>query len=249
MTLFASVDSTRKKANSYLQASIPHLCDAGGLSRSEVEVLTVLNYAGVVVFAATGALAASRKQLDLIGFLFLAAITGVGGGTLRDLLLDQVPVFWVVEPNYIVACVATGVVVFFTAHLIEWRYRLLIWLDAIGLAAYCVMGAALGLAATGSPSIAMVTGTLTATCGGVLRDLLAEEPSVLLRPEIYISAALAGAGAFTAADALGFPAHVSSAAGFAVALALRGGAIHYGWTIPRYRPRPGRDPDDALKKR
>ena len=249
MTLFASVDSTRKKANSYLQASIPHLCDAGGLSRSEVEVLTVLNYAGVVVFAATGALAASRKQLDLIGFLFLAAITGVGGGTLRDLLLDQVPVFWVVEPNYIVACVATGVVVFFTAHLIEWRYRLLIWLDAIGLAAYCVMGAALGLAATGSPTTAMVTGTLTATCGGVLRDLLAEEPSVLLRPEIYISAALAGAGAFTAADALGFPAHVSSAAGFAVALALRGGAIHYGWTIPRYRPRPGRDPDDALKKR
>ncbi|KEQ04388.1 trimeric intracellular cation channel family protein [Pseudorhizobium pelagicum] len=214
-----------------------------------MEVLTVLNYAGVVVFAATGALAASRKQLDLIGFLFLAAITGVGGGTLRDLLLDQVPVFWVVEPNYIVACVATGVVVFFTAHLIEWRYRLLIWLDAIGLAAYCVMGAALGLAATGSPTIAMVTGTLTATCGGVLRDLLAEEPSVLLRPEIYISAALAGAGAFTAADALGFPAHVSSAAGFAVALALRGGAIHYGWTIPRYRPRPGRDPDDALKKR
>jgi len=212
-------------------------------------VLTVLNYAGVVVFAATGALAASRKQLDLIGFLFLAAITGVGGGTLRDLLLGQVPVFWVVEPNYIVACVATGVVVFFTAHLIEWRYRLLIWLDAIGLAAYCVMGAALGLAATGSPTIAMVTGTLTAPCGGVLRDLLAAEPSVLLRPEIYISAALAGAGAFTAADALGFPAHVSSAAGFAVALALRGGAIHYGWTIPRYRPRPGRDPDDALKKR
>ncbi|MCF6369122.1 trimeric intracellular cation channel family protein [Rhizobium halophilum] len=214
-----------------------------------MNVLIVLNYAGVVVFAATGALAASRKQLDLIGFLFFAAITGVGGGTLRDLILGQVPVFWVREPAYIVVCVVTAIVVFFTAHLIEWRYRLLIWLDAVGLAAYSVMGAALGLAASGSPTIAMVTGTLTATCGGVLRDLLAEEPSVLLRPEIYISAALAGAGAFTAAEAAGLPSYASSAAGFAVALALRGGAIQYGWTIPRYRSRPGRNADDALKKR
>lgn len=211
-------------------------------------MLTVLNYAGVVVFAATGALAASRKQLDLIGFLFFAAVTGVGGGTLRDLVLGKT-VFWVVDPTYILVCVATGIVVFFTAHLIEWRYWLLIWLDAIGLAAYCVMGAVLGLEATGSATIAIVTGMLTATCGGVLRDLLADEPSVLLRPEIYISSALAGASTFTASQAMGIPLYVSSAAGFAVALALRGGAIQYGWTIPRYRPRPGRDPDDVMKKR
>ena len=81
-------------------------------------MLTVLNYAGVVVFAATGALAASRKQLDIIGFLFFAAITGVGGGTLRDLVVGKTPVFWVVDPVYILVCIVTGIVVFFIAHLI-----------------------------------------------------------------------------------------------------------------------------------
>jgi Predicted membrane protein len=211
-------------------------------------VLYILDYAGVVVFAATGALAASRKQLDIIGFLFFAALTGVGGGTLRDLVLGRTPVFWVVDPAYVLACLATGVIVFFAAHLVEWRYRLLLWLDAIGLAAYCVMGAAIGLASTGSAPIAIITGILTATCGGILRDILADEPSVLLRSEIYISAALAGACTFTLLEAFDLPSFVSSAAGFVAAFALRGGAIRYGWTIPRYRPRPGRDPEDAIRK-
>lgn len=212
-------------------------------------MLYILDYAGVVVFAATGALAASRKQLDIIGFLFFAALTGVGGGTLRDLILGRTPVFWVVDPTYILVCVATGAVLFFTAHLIEWRYRLLLWLDAVGLAAYGVMGAAIGLSSTGSEAIAIVTGVLTATCGGILRDTLADEPSVLLRSEIYISAALAGACIFTLLQALGLPPIGSSVAGFLVAFGLRGGAIRYGWTIPRYRPRAGRDPEDAVKKR
>ncbi len=120
-------------------------------------------------------------------------VTGTGGGTVRDIVLGRVPVFWVLNPAYILVCCVMGVIVFFTAHLLESRYRLLIWLDAIGLAAYCVIGAAKGLAATGSPTIAIVTGTLTATFGGILRDLMANEPSVLLRPEIYVTAALIGA--------------------------------------------------------
>lgn len=145
-------------------------------------LLLYLDYAGVALFAATGALAASRKQLDLIGFLFLATVTGTGGGTVRDIILGRLPVFWVVNPSYILICCTIAVLVFFTAHLVESRYRLLIWLDAVGLAAYCVMGAAKGLAATSSPTIAIVTGVMTATLGGVLRDILANEPSVLLRP-------------------------------------------------------------------
>ena len=96
--------------------------------------IIILDYAGIAVFAATGALAASRKQVDMIGFLFFAAITGIGGGTVRDLILD-VPVFWVANPDYLVICVLTAVIVYFTAHLFESRYRLLLWLDAIGLAA------------------------------------------------------------------------------------------------------------------
>lgn len=205
-----------------------------------------LDYAGVALFAATGALAASRKQLDLIGFLFFATVTGTGGGTVRDIVLGRVPVFWVLNPTYVLVCCAVGVLVFFTAYLVESRYRLLIWLDAVGLSAYCVMGAAKGLAATGSPTIAIVTGTLTATFGGVLRDLLANEPSVLLRPEIYITAALVGAAIFTAANELSLPLYVASAIGVAAAFAVRGGALYFGWTFPTYKAKPGRHPDDVM---
>jgi uncharacterized membrane protein YeiH len=205
-----------------------------------------LDYAGVALFAATGALAASRKQLDLIGFLFFAIVTGLGGGTVRDIVLGRVPVFWVLNPTYILICCAVGLLVFFTAHLVESRYRLLIWLDAIGLSAYCVMGAAKGLAASGSPTIAIVTGTLTATFGGILRDLLANEPSVLLRPEIYITAALIGAGIFTGANALDLPLYAASAVGVLAAFAVRGGALYYGGTFPTYKAKPGRHPDDVM---
>lgn len=208
--------------------------------------METLDYAGVAVFAATGALAASRKELDLIGFLFLAAVTGIGGGTLRDLILGRVPVFWVLQPTYLIVCVLVGVLVFFTAHLFESRYRMLIWLDAVGLSAYCVMGAAKGLAATGSVTVAVVTGTLTATFGGILRDILANEPSVLLRREIYVTAALAGAISFTFAVRMGAPLWFGSGLGAALAFAVRGGALAFGWTIPPYKPRPGRHPDDVM---
>ncbi|ESY77776.1 MAG: trimeric intracellular cation channel family protein [Mesorhizobium sp.] len=205
--------------------------------------IALLDYAGIAVFAATGALAASRKQLDVIGFLFLASVTGIGGGTFRDLILN-VPVFWVGNRDYVLICAVVAILVFFTAHRVESRYRLLLWLDAIGLAAFSVMGAAKGLAITGSPVVSIITGMLTATFGGILRDLLAGEPSVLLKPEIYVTAALAGAAIFTLGDVAGLPQLVSGLAGFAVALAVRGGALRFGWAFPSYKSRPGRRPED-----
>lgn len=211
-----------------------------------MSLLAFLDYAGVAVFAATGALSASRKQLDLVGFLFLAAATGIGGGTLRDLVLGHNPVFWVLNPTYILVCVAIGVLVFFTSHLVESRYRLLIWLDTVGLSAYCVMGAAKGMAASGSPTVAIVMGAMTATFGGVLRDMLANEPSVLLRPEIYVTAAIIGAGVFTAADAAGLSLLAASTLGVGAAFVVRGGALIFGWTLPSYKPRPGRHPNDVM---
>lgn len=219
---------------------------AGALLEFPMSLLSFLDYAGVALFAATGALSASRKQLDLIGFLFFAAVTGIGGGTLRDIILGRVPVFWVLNPTYIIICAIVGVLFFFTAHLFESRYRLLIWLDAVGLSAYCVMGAAKGMAATGSPTVAIVTGALTATFGGILRDLLANEPSVLLRPEIYVTAALVGAGVFTAANATMLPLYASAGLGVVAAFAVRGGALWFGWTFPTYHHKPGRHPDDVM---
>lgn len=206
--------------------------------------ILLLDYAGVAVFAATGALAASRKQLDIIGFLFLAGVTGIGGGTFRDLILD-VPVFWIVNHAYVLICAAIALVVFFTAHLVEYRYKLLLWLDAVGLAVYAVLGADKGLDATGSPVVAIVTGMLTATFGGILRDLLAGEPSVLLRPEIYVTAAMTGAATYTLlADAAGLPEVAAAMIAFAAAFAVRGGALKFGWSFPAYKSRPGRRPED-----
>ena len=209
-------------------------------------ILELLDYTGVAVFAATGALSASRKQLDIIGCLVLAAATGIGGGTFRDVILGATPVFWVVNPTYLIVCVVVALTVFVLAHRIESRYRLLLWLDAMGVSAYCVMGAAKGLAATGSPTVAITTGVLTASFGGILRDLLAGEPSVLLRPEIYITAALIGSAAFTAASVAGAPLWLASAIGIGAAFIVRGGALRFGWCFPVYRPRPGRHPDDVM---
>jgi uncharacterized membrane protein YeiH len=208
-----------------------------------MDPILLLDYAGVAVFAATGALAASRKQLDIIGFLFLASLTGVGGGTIRDLIL-AVPVFWVANPDYVLICSVVAVIVYFTAHRVESRYKLLLWLDAIGLAAFSAMGAYKGLVVTGSAPIAIITGMLTATFGGILRDIVAGEPSVLLRPEIYVTAALAGAAVFNLAYLAGLPISLAALAGFAAAFAVRGGALKFGWAFSPYRSRPGRRPED-----
>lgn len=210
-----------------------------------METMLLLDFAGVAVFAATGALTASRAQLDIIGFLFLAAVTGVGGGTLRDLMLG-VPVFWVEHHAFVLVCAAVAVAVHFLAPLVESRYRLLLWLDAVGLAAYCVYGAHKGLMVTGSPVIAVVMGLVTATVGGILRDVLASEPSILMRSEIYVSAALVGALGYVGAVALGVAVLPAVLIGFVLALCARGGGLVFGWTLPRYRPRPGRDPEKML---
>lgn len=209
--------------------------------------IELLDYAGVAVFAATGALSASRKQLDVVGFIFLASITGIGGGTLRDVILN-VPVFWLSNNAYVLICAVVAILVFFTAHRLESRWKWLLWLDAIGLAAFAAMGAAKGLAITGSPVVAIITGMLTATFGGILRDIVAGEPSVLLRPEVYVSAAGVGAAAYVVADRLTAAPELSAAVAFAVGLAVRGGALWFGWSLDPYRSRPGRRPEDIPGK-
>lgn len=137
---------------------------------------------------------------------------------------------------------AVAILVFFTAHLLESRFKLLLWLDAVALAAYGVFGAFKGLAITGSPVVAVTMGVMTGTLGGILRDVVAGEPSVLMRREIYVTAALAGALLFTMADYLGMHTGISVWIGFVTALTVRGGALALGWCLPRYRSRPGRDP-------
>ncbi len=207
-------------------------------------ILSVLDWAGLVVFAITGALVASRKQMDIVGFCLLASVTGVGGGTIRDLVLGLAPVFWVRQPAYVVVCVLVACVAFFTAHIPQSRYRFLLWLDAIGLSVFAVTGAQITLNAGAGPAIAIAMGVATATFGGIIRDVLGGEEPIILRPEIYITAALLGASVFVALRGAGFPDEAALVAGFAAALALRAAALLRGWVLPRYKPRPGRRPED-----
>ncbi|HRO32601.1 MAG TPA: TRIC cation channel family protein [Brevundimonas sp.] len=198
-------------------------------------VLGALDFAGVAVFAATGALAAARERHDLVTFAFFAAITGVGGGTLRDLLIG-VPVFWVQDWRYIAACLIAAVAIWLLGYR-PWRFRLLLWLDALGLCAYGVLGAAKAEAAGVAPLICIVMGALTACFGGVVRDLLAGQPSILLRREITVSAALLAATLFVGMRALGLDPWPAAIAASAAGFALRAGALVWGWSLPAF---PGR---------
>ncbi|WP_022728470.1 trimeric intracellular cation channel family protein [Fodinicurvata sediminis] len=208
------------------------------------EALYWLDLLGVAVFAASGALTASRKQMDIFGFALVATVTGIGGGTLRDLLLGIQPVFWINDPAYPLTCVAIAVIVYFTAHLVESRFRTLLWADALGVAMFCITGAAIALAAGAPPVSAVILGTVTATFGGLTRDVLCNEIPLILRREIYATAAAAGATVFVVLDLLGSPGWLDIALAFTTALALRGAALSFGLYFPVYKTRPGRDYSD-----
>ena len=195
-------------------------------------VLGALDFAGVAVFAATGALAAAREKHDLVTFGFFAAITGVGGGTLRDLLIDA-PVFWVQDWRYIAVCLASAAVVWIIGAG-DWRFRALLWLDAIGLGAYGVLGAAKAEAFGVPPLICIVMGALTACFGGIVRDILAGQPSILLRREITVSAALLAATVYVVARPLGLENWPAAAIAAPAGFVLRAGALRWGWSLPGF---------------
>jgi uncharacterized membrane protein YeiH len=194
--------------------------------------LPLLDYLGVGMFAITGALAAARRRHDVITFFAFAVMTGMGGGTLRDLLIG-VPVFWLHASGYLWVCLAAGAAVWAVGER-PWSSRIFLWLDAGGLAAYAVLGAAKALAAGVTPLVAVIMGILTATFGGVLRDLFAGEVSVLLRREIYVTAAAATAIVFVLLRLAGTELWLSVALAFAAGFLLRGGAIVRGWSLPGF---------------
>lgn len=191
------------------------------------------------VFAVTGALVASRKQMDIVGFLWLGVVTGVGGGTVRDLLIGE-PVFWVRDPAPVHACIVASLAVYFTAHHISSRYRAILWLDALGLALVTIAGTAKALNSGTGTLVAVVMGVITAVVGGIIRDVLGQEPSIILRREIYVTASLVGAIIFSALMAAGVTTVLAGAIGGFIVFLVRGLAISFGWSLPTYHARPGR---------
>ena len=195
--------------------------------------LELLDYFGIAVFAISGALLAAEKKQTLVTFIFFAVVTGVGGGTLRDLLIGA-PVFWIHTNATLAICIAAALAVWLTSGR-RFAGTALLWFDAAGLAAYATYGAAKALAFGVAPLPAFGMGVLTACAGGIIRDLLAGEPSILMRPELYVTAAALSAGLlvlFSLARLPGLFAVITAAiAGFA----LRGLAIVRGWSLPSYR--------------
>ena len=195
-------------------------------------LLSWLDMAGVAVFAVSGALAAAKARQTIVTFAFFAAITGIGGGTLRDLLIGA-PVFWVGRSDYLAVCLAAALTVW-VLKADRWRLPALLWFDAVGMGAYAVIGAAKAESLGVPPLACVVMGVLTASFGGIIRDVLAGVPSVLMRREIYVSAAALGAGAYVVLVFFGVDRIIAGAIGAAAGFGLRALAIGRGLALPGY---------------
>ncbi|MGP9790181.1 trimeric intracellular cation channel family protein [Roseinatronobacter sp. NSM] len=200
-----------------------------------------LDYTSVFIFGLTGALAASRAQLDIVGFLFLACLTAVGGGTLRDVLLNRDQVFWIADPGMIMSACAAAILVFLTAHLLESRLRTLEWLDALALGVAVPAGVGVAMGMGQSWPIVLIMGVATGTFGGLMRDVVCNElPLVLKKGELYASAALVGACAALLVAQFTTENMVILLACGMTTIALRAGSIRFGWCLPVYKSRPPR---------
>lgn len=190
---------------------------------------------GTAVFALTGALLAARLQQTFVTMSFFALITGVGGGSVRDLLIGA-PVFWVRDPWVAPVCLGVALLAWFTPRK-WWEGTLLEWADAAGLAAYAVLGTAKALAYGLPPVPAVLMGVITGCVGGIIRDVLAGRPSILMRPELYVTAAALSASLCALGELLRLPRELAFSGAAMAGFALRGWAIHSGLALPAY----GRD--------
>ncbi|HET7707953.1 MAG TPA: trimeric intracellular cation channel family protein [Sphingomicrobium sp.] len=194
--------------------------------------LDLIDYFGIAVFAVSGALLAAEKKQTLVTFIFFAVVTGVGGGTIRDLLIGA-PVFWVHGNATLLICIAAALLVWIVSRR-SFAGTALLWFDAAGLAAYATYGAAKALSFGVAPVPALGMGVLTACAGGIIRDVLAGEPSILMRPELYVTAAALSASLFVGLALAGMEGSVGAPIAALAGFALRGAAIARGWALPGY---------------
>lgn len=203
-------------------------------------ILPFLDYASVAIFALTGALVASRAQLDIVGFIFIACLTATGGGTLRDVMLDRT-VFWIADPLTLGVAAIAAVFVFVLAHLLESRYRAILWFDAFALAVAVPAGVAAAVAQGMGGPVILVMGMVTGCMGGLMRDVVCNEvPLVLKQGELYVSCAFAGALVAVLASGAGISGNLALLLCAGATLGLRAGSIAFGWKLPVYKSRPPR---------
>jgi uncharacterized membrane protein YeiH len=196
------------------------------------DALVLLDYLGIAVFAVSGALLAAEKRQTLVTFIFFAVVTGIGGGTLRDLLIGA-PVFWMHTNGFLLICIVAALGVWFLSGRSATK-RALLWFDAVGIAAYATYGAHKALTYGVAPVPAFAMGVITACVGGIIRDVLADEPSILMRPELYVTAAALAAALLVVLSLFGVPPPLAAAVAGLAGFSLRAAAIARGIKLPSY---------------
>ena len=198
-------------------------------------ILYFLDLVGVAVFAVSGVLAARNRGLDLLGVIVIAAITAIGGGTLRDLLLHRYPIFWITDAQYLTVIIASALLTVAYVRVRPAPGKALLVADAVGLALFALSGAQVAEAGQFPAIIVVLMGTMTGVAGGVLRDVITAQVPLILRRDIYAIAAIVGVALYLLLQACGLQRPAAFGIGMAVVIALRLLAIHWGLQLPIFR--------------
>lgn len=198
-------------------------------------ILYIFDLFGVAVFAISGALAAGRKSLDLLGVFVIAGVTAIGGGTIRDLLLDRHPIFWMEDTTYLFVIIAAALFTLLYARTHPTPGRALLLADATGLAVFTIIGARIAEEAGMPPILVVFMGTLTGVAGGAMRDVLCGEVPLILRRDIYATASITGGALYLLVQWIGFSPLVAALAGIGAVALLRVLAIFAGLRLPVFR--------------
>lgn len=200
----------------------------------DLSFVYILEMAGTAAFAVSGALAASRKNMDIFGYCVLALMPALGGGTIRDIIIDRVPVFWIADNRYIAVAVIAALIVFFTSYRPGSRRRILVWMDALGLALFAALGTEICLQYDTGPLVAIMLGVTTAVTGGMIRDIICNEIPLILSREIYATAAFAASVCYVLADNFGLAEQLSLGISVVAGFAIRALAIRHNWSLPTF---------------
>lgn len=197
-------------------------------------MLAFLDFFGIAVFAITGALVAGKKRFDVFGVLVVALITSLGGGTLRDVILDAHPMVWIQNTTYLGVAILAALSTFFWVRIRHIPLRMLEVSDAIGLAFFTIAGAQKAAALGHAPEICLLMGLMTGVAGGVLRDIACNEIPLIFHKEIYATAAISGGAAYLLALQLGIGMSLAMMLGMGITLSLRLAGIYRGWSLPAF---------------
>jgi uncharacterized membrane protein YeiH len=199
-----------------------------------LSLVYILEMAGTAAFAVSGALAASRKNMDIFGFCVLALMPAVGGGTIRDIIIGRLPVFWIDDNRYVAVAIIAALIVFFTSYKPGSRRRILIWMDALGLALFAALGTEICLQHDTGALVAIVLGVTTAVTGGMIRDIICNETPLILSREIYATAAFLAAVCYVLVNNVGLGDQLSLGVAVIAGFAIRALGIIYNWSLPTF---------------